>query len=381
MKKLLIASAALAMVAGTAQAQSSVTVYGNLDLSYTSIENENTVANGTTTKDKIKNTGNGDGALSTSVIGFRGVEDLGGGLKANFQVEYDLVDAGVGANGNTSAGATADAAASTNGATSGFGARQSWAGLSSANGEVRLGRQAQLVHGTVAAGLAGAGNNIAGSIYSAGMAAAENDASIRPQNVFLNRAITYISPNINGLTFGVQSSNQTVTEGTTVTYSKETGYSLAYTLGKLNIGAGTAITKLDNATNTEKQTQRALSASYDLGVAKVFALNTQRKVANIDTGALASDTKATELGAQFPMGKTTLWASAFEGSRDGSSTSALATGNADVSGYQVGAKYDFSKRTTAYAIYGTQKISGTGATDNDLRAESTAYAIGVKHSF
>jgi predicted porin len=193
MKKSLLALAALSAFAATAQAQSSVTVYGTLDVSYTAIENENTVANGTTTKDKIKNTGNGDGALSTSVIGFKGVEDLGGGLKANFQVEYDLVDVGVGANGNTSAGAAADAAASTNGAASGFGARFSWIGLSSSNGEVRLGRQAQLVHSTVVSGLAGAGNNIAGTVYSAGMAAAENDASIRPQNVFLNRAVTYFT--------------------------------------------------------------------------------------------------------------------------------------------------------------------------------------------
>jgi len=45
MKKLLIATAAFAMVAGTAQAQSTVTVYGILDMGYVSESKKNPICN------------------------------------------------------------------------------------------------------------------------------------------------------------------------------------------------------------------------------------------------------------------------------------------------------------------------------------------------
>ena len=71
MKKTLIALAVLGSVAGVAQAQSAVTIYGVLDAGISK-------ATGTATK-----IGSGD----NNRIGFKGVEDLGGGLKATFQIE------------------------------------------------------------------------------------------------------------------------------------------------------------------------------------------------------------------------------------------------------------------------------------------------------
>jgi predicted porin len=404
MKKLLIASAALAMVAGTAQAQSSVTVYGLVDIGYAASENATTAANGTTTTVKQKNTGNGDGNLATSRLGFRGTEDLGGGMKANFQVEYDLVDAGVGANGAASASKTlADGTASQNN-TGGFGSRYSWVGLEDAKlGQLRLGRQEQSIHSVVIGGLAGAGNNVTGSLYSAGMNASANDASVRPHQVFVNRAITYISPRINGFTVEAQTAKQEIDNAGTKTYAKETGGSLKYAAGKFAAAYGFATTDVDtsavgaitinattgvgswtaeDATGLDKKTkQQAISASYDFGMAKVFAVNTQRKVTVSTSGALDADTKLTEIGLQAPMGKTVLFVSAFDGDRKGASTSALATGNADISGVQVGAIYNLSKRTAAYAIYGNQEVKGTGVTDNDLKVKTTTTAVGVRHSF
>ncbi len=384
MKKLLIATAALAMVAGTAQAQSSVTVYGIIDMGYADSKNDTTAANGTVTSVKQKNTGNGDGNLATSRLGFRGTEDLGGGLKANFQVEYDLVDAGVGGNGGATASATAADAATTTSNTGGFGSRYSWVGLSDAKmGELRLGRQEQSIHSVVVGGSAGAANNVTGAIYSAGMNASPNDASIRPHNVFVNRAVTYISPEFNGLRVEVQTAKHDINNGGTTTYAKETGGSLKYSIGKLAVAYGIATSEVDHTTasNDLKTKQQAVSASYDLGMAKLFALNTQRKVSVSTSGALSAETKATEVGVQVPVGKTTLWASAFDGDRKGLATDALATGNADVKGMQVGARYDLSKRTALYAIYGNQEIKGTGVTDNDLKVKTTTTAVGVRHSF
>jgi len=82
MKKSLLALAAMGAFAGAAQAQSSVSVYGIMDGSYSSIEQNATDTTGAKTTVKSRNTVNGDGALSTSRLGFRGVEDLGGGLSA-----------------------------------------------------------------------------------------------------------------------------------------------------------------------------------------------------------------------------------------------------------------------------------------------------------
>ena len=116
MKKSLIALAVLA-ASGAAMAQSSVTLYGVADAAVTYV-------NG------LDNwTGLNSGANKTSRLGFRGVEDLGGGLKANFVLEGGFnLDAGDGKSG----GAT----------DSGFQfKRQSTVGLAGNFGEVRLGRE------------------------------------------------------------------------------------------------------------------------------------------------------------------------------------------------------------------------------------------------
>ena len=426
MKKLLIASAALAMVAGTAQAQSSVTVYGLLDIGYSNATNTYTESDGGVTKLKNKNTGNGDGGLATSRLGVRGVEDLGGGLKANFVLEYDLVDAGVGGTGSCSSKTAADAKTTFNAAncaatdtSTGFGARYSWVGLEDAKlGQLRLGRQEQSIHSVVVGGSAGFANNVAGALYSAGFNSGVNDASVRPHGVFLNRAISYISPAVNGFRVELQTSNNEVDNAGTTTFAKEFGGSLKYSAGKLNVAYGMAETKLNLTTaatsgitsadsngvlsgsytagsatsGDRKVTVQALSASYDFGAVQGFALHTQNKQVNPSDAAFSSKTKITEIGVRAPMGKTVFFVSGFDGSRDGDTNTALnaaadITGtnllrrNGDVSGFQVGAIYNLSKRTAAYAIVGEQEIKATTGAATGAKIESKATAVGVRHSF
>jgi len=96
MKKLLIATAAFAMVAGTAQAQS-VTLYGSIDTGYSSVESK-------TATTKTTNAGIGQSSDVSSRWGIRGSEDLGGGMKANFNVETSIGSGSNGAlNSNTDA--------------------------------------------------------------------------------------------------------------------------------------------------------------------------------------------------------------------------------------------------------------------------------------
>ena len=86
MKKSLLALAVLGAFAGAASAQSSVTLYGTVDLSAKYVKNEGSNRRLSLSQDGI----------NSSQLGFRGIEDLGGGLKAGF----DLI-AGVNADTGT----------------------------------------------------------------------------------------------------------------------------------------------------------------------------------------------------------------------------------------------------------------------------------------
>ena len=87
MKKSLVALAALAAV-GAVSAQSSVTLYGLIDIGYGSqVSEQRATATGTAS---LRSRGIMDGANAGNRIGFRGTEDLGGGLKANFVIEQGI---------------------------------------------------------------------------------------------------------------------------------------------------------------------------------------------------------------------------------------------------------------------------------------------------
>jgi len=132
MKKSLIALAALGTVAGAAHAQTSVTLYGVID---TGIEYINRVASApaaaspTNALNGVAPAGprvamNGNGGLSASRWGLRGVEDLGGGLKASFVLESQITP---------DTGAIA--------ANSGFFNRQAYVALANQYGKIGFGRQ------------------------------------------------------------------------------------------------------------------------------------------------------------------------------------------------------------------------------------------------
>ncbi|WP_395827019.1 porin [Collimonas sp.] len=89
MKKSLIALAVLGAIAGAAQAQSSVTIYGIVDTGITyanKVSTANAGPNGTSSANGSKFSVD-SGVIQGSRLGFKGVEDLGGGLKALFQLE------------------------------------------------------------------------------------------------------------------------------------------------------------------------------------------------------------------------------------------------------------------------------------------------------
>jgi predicted porin len=389
MKKSLLALATLGAFAGAAQAQSSVSVYGVMDGSYTSAENESkTTAAGATSKTNSRNTVNGDGAYSTSRLGFRGTEDLGGGKTAQFVLEYDLINIGNGANGTDTA---VNQTSNTNARTESLGARYSWIGIGDkALGALRIGRQESSMHGAFTNGLAGQANNMQGSIYSSGSSNANViSAAVRPYDVFVDQAITYVAPSMNGLDIQVQYSQNAYSAAATTASSgfAQAGASIRYS-GVKNLVVAYGFQQ-DNAvvasTSNSKRTVNAITANYDLGVARVFGLGSWHKTSNLATSATTRDQTAYEVGVRAPVGKQVeIWGSTFMGdkkeSTNGATLTSTTTGPADLSGFQLGTQYNFSKRTTAYAIYGTQKVKGKNQATN-TEISSTGYAIGLRHTF
>ncbi len=362
MKKLLIATAALAMVAGTAQAQSSVTVYGIIDTGYNNLKND--VAGTVTETTAIAGgqlTANGESA--TSRLGFRGTEDLGGGLKANFVVESAM--------GATSANAVGD--------------RAFWVGLEDSKlGQLRIGRQDTftrnnwLAHDQLA--FANVVGNLAHSTALAGATGATT-SSHTPRSI----AVNYFSPRMSGVQLSL-GMTQDDTEATGAAKTKSgTGSQagLNYAAGKFSAGVAyveaTTSTQASGVNNSSLKTKdSSAAASYDLGVAKVAYVYNKREVEQgVAAGATTDqvDRESNAFSVSVPVGaKTVLRAGyGFGEYRSGASTAY----NGDIKGYQAAVNYNLSKRTMAYVIYGDESRE-TSAT---AKTKSKEYSVGLRHSF
>jgi len=380
MKKTLVALAAVA--ATSAFAQSSVSIYGLVDVNYNTQTTKN--AAGATL---YKTTGLGEGTTAGNRLGFRGTEDLGGGLKASFLVEVGLSvistdtfgnRAGTSGHTDTTLNTGNNAGASSiNPANSAFRAggvdqnRQSYVGLSGNFGEVRIGYQYTNAY-TVSSlsGYLGGYEGTAGSDLA-------HTLGFAPIGGARANGITYIAPAFGG-GFNAQvqygsNANPSMDGGAPGAeyQNKRTGFLVGYGNGPLK--ASLAYTRQNNqtaggATTTAKLTQ--LGGSYNFGVASVTGLYNKG-----DNGAAAVvDYKSHQLGVKVPFGKATVFATVGRGKQTNAGLSTLAT---DAKQNQIGAEYTLSKRTMVYAVTGTtNNTSGTA-----LSNKGTATRFGVRHTF
>ena len=381
MKKSLIALAALATVATAAQAQSSVTIYGVIDAGVASVTNV-----GSTAASAKTNTGMVNGGLSTPRIGFKGTEDLGGGLKANFALEAEFL---------------ADTGAQTSTAEALF-ARESSVGLSGNFGEVKLGRINTFGYGLLAKFDALGGNNVGGAV-------ATGQRQARIEN-----AVQYMSPVFNGVQLGLQSGTRT--SSTTNTYGEIAGdtsanrinsLALTYDQGPLELAY---IYSTQNDYNGDKMLDfNTAFARYNFGVARVVLgyskQNIDRKAASGNTTAGYYTTASTNTSTAVSGSDQTSSEKLFLGANV--PVTANVTINAQVEQieykyfdgvkkkptiYTLGANYAFSKRTTAYAIYSkvdqdngsTQDMVDTGKWSGfagGSTKDRSAAVVGIRHTF
>ena len=263
---------------------------------------------------------------------------------------------------------------------------------------IPLGRQESPIHGAIAANLAGMANNTLGSLYSgldsSYQLSSTQTPSVRPHNVFVDNAVTFISNNIGGVTVQLQTAQNAYSASDTTASAgvQSTGFSVAFTgVKKLRLDLGYNVEGLVVAnTYNMKRTTMSLGGNYDFGPLTLFALHTDNRVDNLNLleNKKLHDTRLTEIGVRAPVTKViSVWGNYFMGARSTASTAVTlvqsataAAGAADIKGFQLGTMYAFSKRTTAYGIYGTQELKGTDIA-NGAKLDGTMYAVGLRHTF
>jgi predicted porin len=407
MKKSLFAIAAVTAFAGAAQAQSSVTVYGLLDVGYTGAN-----ARAASGSNVIKETTNriSNSMESGSRIGFRGTEDLGGGTSAIFTFELGMQPAG-------NAGSNVDGAsgAAVGSATWAPNVRQAFVGLQQKGlGNARVGTQNTLFWEQ-------AGSNTTGQLSQTlgSMLAPTSDGAFLSTNsgggnagsqsaaytVRTTNTIRFATDRMAGLiakaSYTLSNSDRTLTvnTGSTVTggNNNQNGYQLGldYVFQKANIQASyasftseNAFTATPNATtlgnaswgggtqgNNVKDAQTLITASYDFGILKAYAGWTDRKVTSALNSNFYLKRTAQEIGVRsFITPKIEGWASVGNGRFSGFGNSSP---TANITGYQLGSNYWMSKRTNLYAIYGQNGTSSTTAGSFN----ASQYSIGARHTF
>jgi len=395
MKKSLFALAAMGAFAGAVQAQSSVTVYGIVDESVVSSQTKAT--NGT----KVTNDSIASGTASTSRLGFRGVEDLGGGLTASFTAE-------AGMNAASSSGGLLSSSATS-------GNRQTFVSLGKKGmGAVSGGYMVTDTHSVratndpfgginlpgnpivgVTLGNIAASSTIATNLYPViGTASAATAGGTSTNQDYVLRApmVGFTTAPIAGVTLNyqrIQANAVSTTSSNIETPTRANGNSFGarYTFGKLNVLAAyhdqtnQTLTQFTNNNRTVKNT--SIGANYDFGIARIYATyaNDQMKFDDA-TLANSNDVKNvnTQVAVQAPIGAVTLRAGYTSGKYTlGRSGGGSGLGGArDASGYQAGVFYGLSKRTDVYAAYGSQsrKVINTL-----VDATDTAFAVGVRHTF
>lgn len=369
MKKTIALAASLAGFALTpAFAQSSVTLYGIMDAGLARIDNA--VATGPSAGSGSTQLRSGN--LYTSRFGFRGSEDLGGGLKANFNLEAGL---------NADTGATSAP----------YFNRQSWVGLSSSSfGSITLGRMLPIINDVTIASLQASyfGNPSAaidGAAVGAGSSAARFNNMIGGTRV--NNAIKYQSPSLSGFKVLAMAALDEKAVQQAAPSGRILSVAGSYNSGNIEAGLAYHETRCAKfppstppgspscAADDSKDKIFALTAAYKLNGARYAAIYTRQ------TNALNvrdNDADVLSLLARVPVNQ---WVFAVGAQFLNDRTSL----NQDARQFNLGVNYLLSKRTQLYALYSHQSVKNGGkagmyaTTSSD--GSQNQLSTGIVHTF
>ncbi|HET7866223.1 MAG TPA: porin [Burkholderiaceae bacterium] len=330
----------LAAFAGTASAESSLTLFGVVDVNLRYLKNAD-----------VHESQVGTDGITSSRIGFRGVEDIADGLRAGFHLESTVVpDTGnIAANGK-------------------FWQRRSTVSLYTRYGELRLGRD------TVPTWLAYVDGDVYGTVgigdgSKTYVALGNADTRLRSDNL----VAFHLANNPWGI-YGTIASAPA--EG--VSGRRYAGVRLGYRSGPLDVSAAyseTAAT-LANVNGTYKLA--IVSGSFDMAFAKFYGVAQK-------TELLAASNVHVTLGVSVPV-------PGIGGTLKASYTRADGQGSLDANDaeqYVVGYIYDLSKRTAVYTTVsvidnkGTANFSvgGIAGFTQPAGTKSQGVETGIRHSF
>ncbi len=272
------------------------------------------------------------GTVSGSRWGLMGSEELGGGLKVNFNVEQGFaVDDGTQAVAGQQF------------------SRQAWIGMSGGFGEFRVGKP-----WTAYDDVSGAIN----AMFDSGFSVENNFFASTGYNANPANTIRYSTPTFGGFAAAISHSLDEVRN----TDLSVTSISASYSGGPLTVGAGYQVEELGGTNN--KFTR--LSASYDFGpaVAKIL-------YGNVKFPATAK-TNEYSIGVDIPVSGALTVSAGYGYSKDNA-----ARGSEKRTGFTLGAMYALSKRTDAYVGV----TDWDGKTGGVKTSGNTKYGFGMRHSF
>jgi len=297
-------------------------------------------------------------SATSSRLGFRGSEELGGGMKANFQIEHRFMP-------DTGAVEPRDGALTTV-----FWNAQSWVGLSGGFGEVRLGRQFVPAYQVAL--------NSDPWTYAYNVAGASSFTRGGNGVLAANNAVVYQTPNLAGFTAEVMiaagEGGAAVVNPPAGRIGRNEGANVQYAAGPLWAGVG--------YNNSRQEGTPIKNRYWNLGIAYDFGF--VRPILSYSVGnnnvAGNPDTRTYFIGATAPLGAGRIKAVAARydaavGQNFNSANPFLPqlTGGENTTKFGLGYEYFFSKRTSVHADVGTAKTEGVSRT--------TGVEAGIKHVF
>jgi predicted porin len=305
MKSALLAGMLVASLSMTTHAQN-LSIYGLID---TAIQNNN---QGTGSYTRAA-----DGLWSQSFLGFRGSEDLGRGLRANFMLEAALLPS-MGRAGHSTA------------VTNEIFSREAWVGLSGTLGEFRVGRSDLTIAHDLDVRTSQFGN--------LGMHGANKSAIAGGSD--LSNAVRYISPEIKGFTLYLGHATGNGNGATTEANAAHNSMAIDYNQGKLRINVGAW--KQDATTLVARKDMMGAGASYDFGAFSVGLSHDRGD--NSTTADITS--KITTASLAVPLLDDVSLHAVYSQSTNGEESSSN-----QGQGWTVGISKNLSKRTRLYAAY------------------------------
>jgi predicted porin len=348
MKKSLLALAVLGAFAGAAAAQSSVTLFGIVDTSIANISNKD--QNGTTTTTQQLRT---DG-INSSRLGFRGVEDLGGGLKAGFWLE-----AGV----NPDVGTT----------NAKFFNRRSTVSLLGGFGEVRMGRDYTPTFWNLTV-FDPFGTNGVGSLLNIASTLGSGASTL----VRADNTVGYFLPTgIGGLYGQFQLAAGEGGANNTQPSNKYAGGRIGFAAGPMDVAGSYGETQI--AGSNDKLKVANIGGAFAFGPAKITGQYSQHKYNE-------RKQQLWQIGTVVGLGQGELHAAYSDSDMSGGATGTPFTDGSDSQQLAIGYVYNISKRTAVYGTASRIKNDGNagfvvGLPGSALSGTSTGVEAGLRHSF